>query len=159
VKSAAALLLLVLSAGGVTSTTAQCPWINKATAGGVLGVHGDRHAIASTVTGNSCSFEVAGSQGMERLLVHVIAFQQSPQLVRLYEKGCTSTPVWLSGIGNEAFACSVRSRAQLSNRVAGRVRDRAFEIELVHRATGVSAEKNLQGLAISAARQVAGNLY
>lgn len=158
-KSTATILLLLLSAGGVTSAAAQCPWINKATAGGLLGVHGDLHAIASTVTTNSCSFEADGSRGMERLLIHVSASQQSSQLVRLYEKDCTSAPVWLSGIGNEAFACGVRSRAPHAERVAGQVRDRAFEIELVRRVAGVNAEKKLQALAASAAGQVVGNLY
>lgn len=158
-KGAAALLLLLLSAGGVTRATAQCPWINTATAGGLLGVRGDLHAIASMVTGNSCSFEADGSRGMERLLIHVSVLQQSSQLVRLYEKGCSSAPVWLSGIGNEAFACGVRSHAQYTERVAGRVRDQIFEIEFVRRVAGVNAEKKLQALAASAAGQVAGNLY
>lgn len=158
-KNAAIPLLLVLSAVGVTHARAQCPWINKATAGGLLGVHGELHAISSTVTGNSCLFEVNGNQGMESLRIHVSALPQGASLARLYEKDCASAPVWLSGLGNEAFACRVRSHARLSERVAGRVRDQVFEIELVRGATGANAAKNLQGLATSAAGQVVGNLY
>jgi hypothetical protein len=120
----------------------SCPFLNAATADGVLGGE-----VTSHVTGNLCVFAHASSQ----LRIEV-------QTVSLPHKSkCEPNPTSLKAIGNEAFACSIDGKnGTISEQITGRVRDRAFFILLTSNNIVRAA---LREKARSVAEQVAGILF
>jgi hypothetical protein len=120
-----------------------CPWINAATAAGLL--DGE---VTSHYDGSTCLFTHASSQ----LLIKV-------QTVGLpYRLNCQPNPTPLKAIGNEAVACgnTDSNNAQKMEQVAGRVRESVFLIKLLSNDIPRAA---LREKARSVAEQVAGNLF
>lgn len=135
--------LLLLLGAGVCRADEDCPFLNTATAAGVLGGE-----VTSHVEGPNCVFKHSSSQ----LSIKV-------ETVTLpYKPNCQPSPTPITGIGNEAVACSNEASNNMPEieQVAGRVRDRAFLITLqskeIPRAT-------LREKARSIAEQVAGVLF
>ena len=85
----------------------SCPWLNQATAAGVLG---------GTVTQAGCTF----ARGSVELRIEAAKDFES------YAATCRSEPVPLKAIGSEALAC----RGEAGEQVVGRVRDRAFLVRI-----------------------------
>jgi hypothetical protein len=129
-----ALLLFIAAAGRAENS---CPFLNAATADGVLGGE-----VASHVSGDTCIF----TRNSSELRIEV-------QTVRLpYKPNCSPSPTPLNAIGNEAVACEKPG----SDQVAGRVRDRAFYVRLTSNDLSRTA---LREKARSVAEQVAGILF
>ena len=126
--------MLLAAAGCCASET--CPWLNAATASGVLG--GD---VTVRVTETSCVFK---TQDKKTLSIEVKAGASY-----LSKCGTHSTPV--KAIGNEAVVCSGGDWAM----VAGRVRDRGFLVRVNASETEVSLREKAQKVA----EQVAGILF
>jgi hypothetical protein len=125
----------------------RCPWLNAATAGGVLG-----GAVNATVTATSCEFKRQSGGHASALRIEVAA-TTAPHAQ------CGSGAEQLKAIGNEAQACSYEGKADwLSEQVVGRVRDQAF---LVRIGTGdrSTSPKTLREKARNVAEQVAGILF
>ena len=138
IRYAAMILLLPAACRAEES----CPWLNAATAGGVLGGE-----VTSHIDGNICVFTHNSSQ----LRIEV-------QAVNLpYKASCEPNPTPLKAIGNEGLACSVDDKSgSISEQVVGRVRDRAFFIRLT---SNNIARAALREKARSVAEQVAGILF
>ena len=119
-----------------------CPYLNAATAAGVLGGEVSLH-----INANFCVF----ARGSSQLRIEV-------QMVSLpYEPRCEPHPTALRGIGNAAFGCSTEDKqGNLSEQIAARVRDRAFFIRLT---SNNIARAALSEKVRSVAEQVAGSLY
>jgi hypothetical protein len=142
----------------------NCPWINQATAGGLLG--GD--AVASYTAASAdkpavCLFTRTTSDGKRALLITVDA-TTSPAHDRLaaMEKECGGPSAPLAAIGNETVLCGARRHgANSSESALGRVRDQVFAITLSStiRDDGDFVDENLRVRLATAAEQVAGNLF
>ncbi len=110
------LALLFVSVAVLARAQTLCPWLNAASASGLLG-----GPVTATVTPSSCEF----TRGSGR--------QQSILHIELQKKGgpradkCESKPTPLMGIGNEAVACSVNPSRRI---VFARVRDQRFFVWL-----------------------------
>ncbi len=157
------LLLLTFAALAISSSVARaeqiCPWLNPATAGGVLG-----GSVTTSVThaGNNkedgaCEFTRQGPVTYTlRIEVTRMAHLPADFTSWLAQCGAKGTPV--RGIGNQAIACDLTQAAQLSVQIVSRVRDRAFLV----RVTAHKSSAPLQPLreeASNVAELVAGNLF
>lgn len=126
------LLFAVIPGAAMAGTGETCPWLNAATAGGVLG--GDVMTQVSLAEGNhsdgTCTFERRGGKIASTLSVQVITMPASRTNFASYESPCGSHKTALSAIGNEAVACDGHHHSERWEFVAGRVRDRAFTIRI-----------------------------
>jgi hypothetical protein len=145
------------------SAANNCPWMNEASASGLLGGDGvGAFTAASPGQPAVCSFN-SEMEGVKRALR--ITVEVSPDahgLLALGAHDCTSGAAPLKAIGNEAFVCVADERKGMASvRALGRVRDQYFTIMIV------STQKNdpfltpdaLKSKIYAAAEQVAGNLY
>jgi len=147
------LLLLLLPT--IAAAAEVCPWLNAATAGGVLG-----GTVAVTVarakTGDdaNCIFiRHDGSLALE-LRIEVETMLSPAKDFPTYTARCHSASVALKAIGNEALTCS-DGHAEL---VVGRVRDRAFLVRISTSDHSAQAGTLREG-ARKVAEQVAGILF
>jgi hypothetical protein len=121
-----------------------CPWINGATAAGVLG--GDVRLDKSDTV---CIFTHDSSQ--LRIEVETVSLP--------YKVKCEPSPTPLKGIGNEAAACSPEEKnGAVAEQVAGRVRDHAFIVRISTIDRSI-ARATLRDKTRLIAEQVAGILF
>jgi hypothetical protein len=85
----------------------SCPWLNQATAAGVLG--GPVRQIGCTFTRGSLELRIEAARDFES-----------------YAATCRSEAVPLKAIGTAAIAC----RSEAGEQVVGKVRDRAFLVRI-----------------------------
>lgn len=145
------LLIAALFASGAALCKAEevCPWMNTATASGILG--GD--AVLKVETG-VCTFTAVEHDSNEILRIDVRTVAHPvPELDGLRQQ-CKGAVTEMKGIGNEAFVCRIGRDAQL----AGRVRDRLFIIRASTNRQSEQPEILIDRVQKTAA-QVAGNLF
>jgi hypothetical protein len=134
-----------------------CPWLNAATAGGVLGGPITRAPTRRAPAGDdrSCEFIRQDGSLLFELRIEVETTPSPAKDFAAYAARCHSAAVPLKAIGNEALACS---DGQLAEQVVGRVRDRVFLIRIGtnDRSAQTSA---LRDKARKVAEQVAGILF
>ena len=124
----------MIAAVGLCRAESVCPWLNKATAGGVLG-----GPVSAVVKQTSCEF-MRPSGAVLRIEV-----QKKPAAPRVK---CETGGMALKAIGNEAVAC-LSGGAEV---VIGRVRDQRF-------AVSIRGVKEVREKVTKVAEQVAGNLF
>lgn len=125
----------------------RCPWLNAATAGGILG--GPVHA---TVTPSSCEFVRQSSEHEAALRIEVTP-------VSAPHAECGTGAQALQAIGNEAVACAYEGKpGWIAEQVAGRVRDQAFLVRISTNDRS-SPPPTLREKARKVAEQVAGILF
>jgi hypothetical protein len=107
----------------------SCPWLDTATAAGVLGGQ-----VTATVTSTACQFV----RGRSKLRIEVRKSNSLPDR-------CGTAAEPLEAIGNEAFLCAKH------HEVVGRVRDAVFTIRL--------NAPDWQSKAQQVAQEVAGALF
>ncbi len=107
----------------------SCPWLNAATAGGVLGGPITRATTTRAAAGDdrSCEFIRRDGSLLFELRIEVETMSSPAKDFASYAVRCHSAAVPLKAIGNEALACS---DGQLTEQVVGRVRDRFFLIRI-----------------------------
>ena len=152
----AAILLLTV----VSHAEERCPWLNAATAGGVLG-----GAVKAQVTHTSpnpedagCLFELRRDDSFSRLTIDVTTMRAARTEFAGWLAKCGSGSTPLKAIGNEAVACEGADQAARWERVVGRVRDRALVIEIKtneRSATSDALREKIHGVS----EQVAGILF
>jgi hypothetical protein len=141
-----------------------CPWMNEATASGLLGGEavGTYQAAPGPKQAATCTFTQENSGVTRTLVIQVTTTSDAPERIRTIEKTCTSSGLPLQAIGNEAVECASDERgSRPGEQVVGRVRDQLFMIRIS------SSGKNdpdltrsaLKSRISSAAEQVAGNLF
>jgi hypothetical protein len=162
-RKAAPLLLCLLALSVPSRAANDCPWLNEATAGGLLG--GDAvGAITKATAGQTavCLFtsDVRGTRRTLRITVDIVADAHARVAAAAKSCGADATP--LRAIGNEAFACPADDRKGVAGeRAMGRVRNQFFTIAI---ATSLKADPVLTRDVLiarihTAAEQVAGNLF
>ncbi len=111
---------------------ANCPWINSATASGILG--GPVNITVTSTNKNSddatCNFSFQERGVVYGLHIAVKTMSSPNQEFASFKQECGPDPTPLKAIGNEAIECLVESKTGQSARVVGRVRERAFIVEV-----------------------------
>jgi hypothetical protein len=157
--------VFVVFLGLVTTCQAKnnCPWINEATASGLLGgdAVGD-FAEASAGQPAVCTITQTGA-GFTRTLR--ITVEVTPDTHARWEsaaQACGKNAAPLLAIGNEASMCALDNRnSGLAELVVGRVRDQLFTITLSTTLKDdlILTRMALKEKAYTASEQVAGNLF
>jgi hypothetical protein len=139
----------------------QCPWLNSATAAGVLGGEVQANVTALTPQGDTtCDFRRTERSTVSELTIAVHTMALPSKDFATYLARCAGTAVSLKGIGNEAVQC-VPSNGSGGEQIIGRVRDRAFVIDLKRSSTSqlTSTARGLSEEARNLAEQVSGALF
>lgn len=156
---------IVLLGGPAAMLAANnCPWMNEATASGLLG--GDAVGAYSPGSTNQpavCAFTQSAADVTRILKISIEVAQDDPHThLMKAEAACRSTTSPLKAIGNEAVTCAVsEERGIRGARSIGRVRDQIFEIVIT---TTRTEDPILTAAALririnTAAEQVSGNLF
>jgi hypothetical protein len=140
---------------------AKCPWINEATARGILGGAVTLTVNASDRSG-TCQFSQQQGAAVHQLLISVDVMTDIPKQFPKYLAQCQPNSAPLRAIGNEAVMCSVQGKGDLyMETVVGRVRDRAFVVSVSSNVQDDPAltQEMRRAKANLAAEQVAGILF
>jgi hypothetical protein len=141
----------------------QCPWLNAATAAGVLGGDVQASALPLTPQGDTtCDFTRTEHSAVLTLTITVHTMALPSKDFSTYLAQCAGTTVRLRGIGNEAIQCvSSSGPSNGEEQIIGRVRERAFIINLKRGLTkkAASDQSGLSDEARNIAEQVAGALF
>lgn len=159
----ASLLLVVLCLAVNAQAKNNCPWINEATASGLLG--GD--AVGDfTESANSqpavCTITQTGPNFTRTMRITVDVVPDTHARWQSALQACGKTAAPLQAIGNEASMCAVDTRnAGLGELVVGRVRDQLFTITITTTLKDdlILTRMSLKERAYTASEQVAGNLF
>ncbi|MBV8807773.1 MAG: hypothetical protein JO033_03790 [Acidobacteriaceae bacterium] len=156
------LLIAVFLASSTALFAAEqvCPWINTATASGILG--GDASAAIAHGKTNPddgvCTFTKSGKELTELLRVDVTTSTDPvPELAR-YRSQCSGPATDVKGIGNEAFVCKMQAQGLLVAQLATRVRNRVITVRATTNNQSAQPEM-LIDRAQKAAAQVTGNIF
>ncbi len=110
---------------------AKCPWINEATARGILGGAVTLTAKVSDHGDGVCEFSRQQGALVHQLRVSVDIMTDIPKQFPMYLAQCPPKSTPLRAIGNEAVMCSIQGKGdQSAERVVGRVRDQVFVVSV-----------------------------
>jgi hypothetical protein len=155
------ILLLVLLGVPAAHAAQPCPWLNAATAAGVL-----EGPVTVSVTyfdqdnsDASCEFTRKTDHNVRTLRIEVNTMKDLSHEFPRYLAKCAQDAKPLRAIGNEAIVCSVPGkRSPVAEQVVSRVRDRAFIVDVF--SNGVISERDaMRDKAQKIAEQVAGFLF
>jgi hypothetical protein len=141
---------------------AHCAWLNEATASGVLNGPVTLDLETATDDQSICVFtNLKTAKDYSALRIMVQPLKDVSKAVSSHESLCTSVPVALKAIGNEAVSCSADVGYSRGEQVIGRVRDRLFIVTVSSTiAQDPSATRPLlQEKAKTIAEQIAGALF
>ena len=160
---------------------AKCPWLNAATAAGVLGGEVQMAVTAPAEPGPvkgvgtamyadqlrmdrfdvTCDFTRKVESGTDTLRIVVKTMSDQAKDFPTFLALCGGPTVALKGIGNQAIQCVIKndgSKAQ--QQVIARVRDRAFVLTITRPATEPGAAGDeLRDDTRNTAEQIAGSLF
>lgn len=144
------------------SAQSICPWLNAATASGVLG--GAATMEVNTTGSNtwSCLFRLQNGAKNDALRISVIEVNNPESVSKEmapHRISCTSSETQLKAVGNEAVLCASDTEGSRGEQVVGRVRNRIFTVAI---STGKDSEATRDLLAEKVegiAKQVAGSLF
>ncbi|MGB7516284.1 MAG: hypothetical protein WBR14_26525 [Candidatus Acidiferrum sp.] len=126
------LIALAILFPAVCQAQSNCPWLNGATARGILG-----SSVTVTVTvdasGQHTICEFSGERGavVHRLMVSVNVMTDSSKQFHVYLSQCPPKSEHLRAIGNEAVMCSGMTHENAyAEKVVGRVRNQAFVVSV-----------------------------
>jgi hypothetical protein len=137
----------------------NCPYLNAATAGGLLGgnvIMAVTHPAASDTT---CKFALNAEHARLEIAVHTMTTIDDEFKHILAQCGGTPTP--LKAIGNEAFECTRNDEAgEVAEQIVGRVRERAFILSwTMPGSKRAQYQDQIQPRIRNVAEQVAGSLF
>ena len=146
------------------SAQSICPWLNTATASGVLG--GTPTVQVDNPGGGSgtCLFRRQNETRTDILRIAVISaepMEKTQKEMKVYETNCTSSAAPLKAIGNEAILCISNTKASSGQLIVGRVRNNVFAVTISTGTGNISKviQDTLAQRAEEIARQVAGSLF
>jgi hypothetical protein len=139
----------------------RCPWINKATAFGVLDVNEDSpDGSVAEVNATTCTFTYRSGNLTRELRITVEQTKDPEQAFTTYKARCGHDVSQLRAIGNEAVMCVANNNGQ-GEQIFGRVRDNVFTITVSTSAksdSSMSRDALIQKAGL-VAEQVSGNLF
>jgi hypothetical protein len=155
-------LAVIVLAPGACFGQAKCPWIQEATARGILGGAVTTNASIKDTGDGACEFTRQQGDVQHQLSVMVITMTDIPKQYSRFTAQCESKGAPLKAIGNEAVECSIQTQTNLyAAKVVGRVRDRAFVVTVassVEDDPSMNQETRREKVHL-AAEQVAGILF
>jgi hypothetical protein len=152
--------LLLLSAS--CKAQAHCAWLNDATASGVLNGSVTLDLETAPDDQSICVFtNLKTAKDYSTLRIMVQPLKDVNSAVASHKSLCTSAPIALKAIGNDAISCSADVGYSRGEQVIGRVRDRLFIVTVSSTiAQDPSATRQLlQEKARTIAEQIAGALF
>jgi len=158
-----ALFVLLAPRPALCQANAGCPWLNVATASGVL-KSSDTGPTATLAEGSTalCSFVYHDAIASRELRITVEQVRDPSQAMTAYKARCSGTSSPLQAIGNEAVTCSADTkRRAYGEQVIGRVRDQIFTVSITTSARNdpsISRDA-LKEKVTDIAEQVAGALF
>jgi len=141
----------------------NCPWINEATAGGLL--NGDAVGEFTEAAAGAqavCIFTQKGVDITRTLRVTVEISSNVASRMATLAAPCGTSAAPVRAIGNEAVVCDADDRkAQVGELMVGRVRDQVFTIKIGSSLKNdpILTRGTLRLRIYMAAEQIAGNLY
>jgi hypothetical protein len=156
------LLGLALFTPAVCHAQAKCPWLNEATAHGILG--GD---VTLTVKLNDqgagvCKFTTQHGAATQELRISVALMTDIPKQFPTHLAQCPPKSSPLAATGNEAVTCASRTKENhYAELVVGRVRNQAFVVSVSSsvRDDPSMTQKDRREKSNLVAEQVAGILF
>ena len=155
---------ILLGAPTTTFAANNCPWMNEATASGLVGGNAVGAYTASTANQPAVCTFTQSEADLTRLLRIVVDVAKDDPHAHLMksEMACGPNPVSLTAIGNEAIACPTDEGTEGHGaRAVGRVRDQVFEILITttRKDDPILTRDALRIRINTAAEQVSGNLF
>jgi hypothetical protein len=126
-------LLLVLSmfVPSVCHGQAKCPWINEATARGILGGPVILTVKVSEQGDGFCEYSRQQGDVVHKLRISVHIMTDIRKQFPSYLAQCPPKSAPLRAIGNEAVICRIQGKGdEYAERVVGRVREQAFVVSV-----------------------------
>jgi hypothetical protein len=125
-----ALFIVVMTLGpAVCLGQTRCPWINVATAGGILGGIPAVTTKISRAGDGICEFSSQQGTTVHRLTISIQFMADIPREFPTYLQKCPPNSPSIPAIGNQAITCSVENTQDgYAELVIGRVRDQAFVV-------------------------------
>jgi hypothetical protein len=156
-----ALFVALLLTPAVGKCETGCPFLNRATVAGLLASGNATEGHHSVREAQPCFFHYRLDNVEYNIRIEVSDGSSSDIESMLLQSGCTSKRISLQAIGNETVLCDSDIRPLRGEQVAGLVRDRVFLVRMTSSGakSGTLGRKALREAAMSAARQVAGNLF
>jgi hypothetical protein len=146
------------------SAQSICPWLNVATASGVLGGAATVEVNATDISHGSCVFQLQDVAKKGTLRISVVEAndpESAGNATKPAKISCASSGMPLKGVGNEAVLCPIDRGESRGEQVVGRVRDRMFTV-VISDGSGKGLEAKSDPLAEKAesvAKAVAGALF
>jgi hypothetical protein len=105
----------------------HCAWLNDATASGVLSGPVTLDLETAPDDQTICTFtNLRTAKNYSALRLMVQPLKDTTNAIAPHESQCTSSPMAVKAIGNEAVSCSADVGYSRGEQVIGRVRDRLF---------------------------------
>jgi hypothetical protein len=157
------LFVLVAPRPALCQANAGCPWLNVATASGVLRSSEDG-SMAKLAKGSkeACTFVYHGRTASRELRITTEEVQDPSQAMASYKARCSGKASPLQAIGNEAVMCAADIKGQANGeQVIGRVRDQVFTVAITTsaRSDPSMSHDELKEKTRNIAEQVAGALF
>jgi hypothetical protein len=149
------------SAGASAQAQARCPWLNIATASGVLNGPATLALQQPATDDTICVFQYQNQHTVYSLQIEVRAHQDISKGLKSQQSNCTAPGTPLQAIGNEATLCADDQRSLHGDAVIGRVRDSIFRVSVSTSARNDPAMPRaaLEQKARDVAEQIAGSLF
>jgi len=137
----------------------NCPWLNAATAEGILGGSVTMSVTHPSATAVSCDFSRNGSGAVASLRIDVTTPVDAIASFAKAAAQCGAAPRKLTGVGNEAVGCTLPESTSMTEQTVGRVRERIFVLRWTHLSNAsLSAEARLDAIQ-GVAEAVAGSMF
>ena len=158
-----AVLVLLAPWPAICQMNTGCPWLNVATATGILR-SSEKSPMATLALGGkaACDFTYHDATASRELKITVEEVKHAQQAMSAYKARCGSDVTALRGIGNEAVTCAVASKGEsYGQQVIGVVRDQIFTVTVTTSAKKDPAmpREALEERSRNISEQVAGALF
>ena len=139
---------------------ARCPWLNAATAEGLLGGKVQTNMTPLTAQGDTtCEFSSQQDSTASILRIEVHRMEAPSKEFASYLSKCGGITLPLKAIGNEAVPCALKgSSTPGEEQIIGRVRDRVFLLS-IRRNVPPPPKDGLREDTRNIAEQIAGSLF
>jgi hypothetical protein len=125
------LLALALFAPAATHAQTKCPWLNEATARGILGGDATLTVKLNSQADGVCKFSRQQGAATHELRIAVSLMIDIPKHFLSHLAQCPPKSARLPATGNEAVTCSSHTKEnQFAEIVVGRVRNLAFVVSV-----------------------------
>jgi len=124
-------LALALLTPALCHAQTKCPWINEATARGILGGPVTFTASVNDQGVGVCNFLRREGSVVNELHISVDILTDIPKQFPTFLSQCPPNSAPLRAIGNEAVMCSTQGKGEpFAEKVVGRVRNQAFVVSV-----------------------------